>query len=96
MLTLGLIGVVLDMDLKCKRSVGPLRRFDFVAPAAYPTGFSISFMMSNKHNDFIGEVIQKLKLYNRHWFGLPYPTVMFSTGGHFASYVSPILRSLDA
>jgi len=80
-------GVILDMDLQCKRSVGPLRRFSFVAPAAYPTGFSVSFMMASKHNEFIMTLIQNLKKYNRQWFKLPYPTVMFSTGGHFASVI---------
>ena len=81
-------GVVLDMDLKCKRSLGPLRRFSFVAPAAHPTGFSIGFMMASKNNDFVLSVVRSLEAYNRHWLMLPYPTVMFSTGCHFASYVS--------
>ncbi len=76
------------MDLKCKRSLGPLRRFSFVAPAAHPTGFSIGFMMASKNNDFVLNVVRSLEAYNRHWLMLPYPTVMFSTGCHFASYVS--------
>jgi len=80
-------GVVLDMDLKCKRSLGPLRRFDFVAPAAHPTGFSIGFMMASKQNDYVGQIVQSLGVYNRRWLGLPYPTVMFSTGCHFASTI---------
>lgn len=73
------------MDLKCTRSLGPLRRFSFVAPAAYPTGFSIGFMMASKRNEFVGKLVRNLKMYNRRWFGLPYPTVMFSTGCHYAS-----------
>lgn len=73
------------MDLECRRSLGPLRQFKFVAPAAHPTGFSVSFLMSSKHNEFVAEIIRKLKMYDRNWFGLPYVTVMFSTGGHFAS-----------
>jgi len=80
-------GVILDMDLKCKRALGPLRRFSFVAPEAHPTGFSISFMMASKHNSFVGDVVRNLTAYNKHWLGLPYPTVMFSTGGHFASVI---------
>lgn len=81
-------GAILDMDIQCKRSLGPLRRFDFVAPAAHPTGFSVSFLMSSKHNEFIGSLITKwLKLYDRDWFNLPYATVMYSTGGHFASTI---------
>ncbi|KAK0666524.1 hypothetical protein QBC41DRAFT_358020 [Cercophora samala] len=80
-------GVILDMDLQCKRALGPLRRFDFVAPAANPTGFSIGFMMAAKGNEFVGELVNNLKRYNRHWLGLPYPTVMFSTGCHYASTI---------
>ncbi|UNI24121.1 hypothetical protein JDV02_009896 [Purpureocillium takamizusanense] len=80
-------GVILDMDIKCRSSLGPLRRFGFVAPEAYPTGFSISFMMAAKANAFIGEILRNLPVYDKHWFGLPYATVMFSTGGHFASVV---------
>lgn len=78
-------GVILDLDLQCKRALGPLRRFDFVAPAAHPQGFSIGFMMASKQNEFVGKLVSNLMRYNRHWLGLPYPTVMFSTGCHFAS-----------
>ncbi|KAK4667901.1 uncharacterized protein QC764_703680 [Podospora pseudoanserina] len=85
-------GVILDMDLQCKRALGPLRRFDFVAPAANPTGFSIGFMMAEKGNEFVGELVANLKRYNRHWLGLPYPTVMFSTGCHYASTIHAFFR----
>ena len=80
-------GVILDMDLMCKRSLGPLRRFDFVAPEAHPTGFSIGFMMASKGNAFVGDIVRNLTVYDRQWLGLPYPTVMFSTGCHFASVI---------
>ncbi|PNY26821.1 Mannosyl phosphorylinositol ceramide synthase SUR1 [Tolypocladium capitatum] len=80
-------GVILDMDLKCKRALGPLRRFSFVAPEAHPTGFSIGFMMASKHNSFVGDIVRNLTVYDRQWLGLPYPTVMFSTGCHFASVI---------
>jgi len=78
-------GVILDMDLQCRRALGPLRRFDFVAPAAHPTGFSVGFMMASARNEFVGAMVKNLERYNRHWLGLPYPTVMFSTGCHYAS-----------
>ncbi|KAG6006851.1 hypothetical protein E4U21_006658 [Claviceps maximensis] len=80
-------GVILDMDLKCKRALGPLRRFSFVAPEAHPTGFSIGFMMASKGNAFVGDIVRNLPVYNKDWLGLPYPTVMFSTGCHFASVI---------
>lgn len=80
-----LSGVVLDFDLACKRSLGPLRRFDFVAPAAHPTGFSIGFMMASKGNEFVKNLVNNLAPYNHVWFYLPYVAVMFSTGCHYAS-----------
>lgn len=80
-------GVILDMDLKCKRGLGPLRRFSFVAPQAHPTGFSIGFMMSSRQNPFVGDIVRNLTVYDKQWLGLPYPTVMFSTGCHFASVI---------
>ncbi|KAG5956180.1 hypothetical protein E4U57_002823 [Claviceps arundinis] len=80
-------GVILDMDLKCKRALGPLRRFSFVAPEAHPTGFSIGFMMASKGNAFVGDIVRNLTVYNKQWLGLPYATVMFSTGCHFASVI---------
>ncbi|OKL58180.1 hypothetical protein UA08_06873 [Talaromyces atroroseus] len=78
-------GVVLDFDLECKRSLGPLRRFDFVAPAAYPTGFSVGFMMARPGNYFVRSLVDSLAAYNHAWFFIPYATVMFSTGCHYAS-----------
>ena len=88
-------GVILDMDLQCKRALGPLRRFDFVAPAAHPTGFSVGFMMASKRNAYVGQLVANLPRYDKHWLGLPYPTVMFSTGCHYASWVFlPLLFSL--
>ncbi|KAK4450949.1 hypothetical protein QBC34DRAFT_60815 [Podospora aff. communis PSN243] len=86
-------GVILDMDLQCRRALGPLRRFDFVAPAAHPTGFSVGFMMASKRNEFVGAMVKNLKRYNRHWLGLPYPTVMFSTGCHYASTIHAYQRN---
>ncbi|KAK3937563.1 glycosyltransferase [Diplogelasinospora grovesii] len=86
-------GVILDMDLQCKRALGPLRRFDFVAPAAHPQGFSIGFMMASRQNEFVGKLVSNLKRYNRHWLGLPYPTVMFSTGCHYASTIHAFQRN---
>jgi mannosyltransferase OCH1-like enzyme len=80
-------GVILDMDLQCKRALGPFRRFAFVAPAAHPTGFSVGFLMASKRNAYVGQLVANLPRYNKHWLGLPYPTVMFSTGCHYASWV---------
>jgi hypothetical protein len=78
----------MDMDLYCRRSLEPLRQFDFVAPAAYPKGVSNGFIMSRPNLPFLREVITKLVDYDLDWFGLPYATVSFTTGCHFLSYVS--------
>ncbi|KAK3368761.1 glycosyltransferase family 32 protein [Podospora didyma] len=80
-------GIVLDMDLQCKRALGPLRRFEFVSTEAHPAGFSIGFMMASKRNAFVGKLVRNLPRYNRNWLGLPYPAVMFSTGCHYASTI---------
>lgn len=86
-------GVILDMDLQCRRALGPLRRFDFVAPAAHPIGFSVGFMMASRRNEFVGAMVRNLNRYNRHWLGLPYATVMFSTGCHYASTIHAYQRN---
>ncbi|CAK7240406.1 MAG: hypothetical protein STHCBS139747_001845 [Sporothrix thermara] len=80
-------GAILDMDLRCKRALGPLRRFGFVAIEAVPVGFSSGFMMAERQNPLVGAIVNSLGDYNRRWLGLPYPTVMFSTGCHFASTI---------
>jgi hypothetical protein len=80
-----MVGAVLDLDLGCQRSLGPLRRFNFVALAASQTGLSISFMMASKQNEFVGALVQNLEVYDHRWFGIPYLTALFSTGGHYAS-----------
>ncbi|GAQ12126.1 mannosyl phosphorylinositol ceramide synthase CSH1 [Aspergillus lentulus] len=80
-------GVILDYDLACKRSLEPLRQFDFVAPAAHPTGFSIGMMLSSPGNPYIKALVDDLPLYNHRWLYLPYVTVMFSTGCHYASTI---------
>ncbi|CAK7567179.1 MAG: hypothetical protein SEPTF4163_005141 [Sporothrix epigloea] len=85
-------GVVLDMDLRCKRALGPLRRFGFVAIEAVPVGFSSGFMMAERHNPLVGAIVDSLPDYNRRWLGLPYPTVMFSTGCHFASTIHALQK----
>ncbi|KNG85327.1 glycosyl transferase [Aspergillus nomiae NRRL 13137] len=80
-------GAILDLDLVCKRSLEPLRRFDFVAPAAYPAGFSIGMLLSAPKNSFVRDLIDNLPRFNRRWFLFPYVTVMFSTGCHYASMI---------
>lgn len=77
-------GIFLDMDLHCRRSLGPLRRFEFISPAAYPVGISNGFLMASPRHPFIKVLVDQLPLFNRN-FVLPYATVMFSTGCMYIS-----------
>ncbi|KAL4911180.1 hypothetical protein BDW74DRAFT_172643 [Aspergillus multicolor] len=78
-------GAILDYDLACKRPLEPLRRFEFVAPAARPTGFSVGMMLSAPGTSFATSLVENLPRFNRRWLLLPYATVMFNTGCHYAS-----------
>jgi len=83
-----LSGIFLDLDLRCLRPLDPLRQFEFVSVAATPMGISNGFLMSSPRHPFLESVVKSLPRYNINWLGLPYATVMFTTGCHFLSYVS--------
>ena len=77
-------GIFLDMDLRCRRALGPLRRFEFVSPAANPVGISNGFMMVSARNPFFKVLVDQLPSFNGN-FILPYATVMFTTGCMYLS-----------
>lgn len=78
-------GIFLDLDLHCRRPLDPLRRFEFVAPHAYPAGISNGFIMAKPGSAFLKRVVDSLPRYDLSWLGLPYLTVSFSTGCHYLS-----------
>ncbi|RAK94975.1 glycosyltransferase family 32 protein [Aspergillus ibericus CBS 121593] len=86
-------GAILDFDLACKRSLEPLRQFEFVAPAANPVGISIGMMLAAPNNSYVGDLVRNLPNFNRRWSLLPYITVMFSTGCHYASTIYTMERT---
>ncbi|GKZ73644.1 hypothetical protein AnigIFM60653_010800 [Aspergillus niger] len=86
-------GAVLDYDLACKRSLEPLRRFEFVAPAANPVGISVGMMLAAPNNPYVNDLVRNLPTFNRRWSFLPYITVMFSTGCHYASTIYTMQRN---
>jgi hypothetical protein len=45
-------------------------------------------MLASPNNTLVRDLVDNLPKYNRAWFFLPYVTVMFSTGCHYASYVA--------
>lgn len=75
--------------MHCSRPLTPIRKFEFVAAAAYPAGISNGFMMAKPRLPFVKRLIDNLPKYNLSWFGLPYLTVSFSTGCHYLSWVTP-------
>ncbi|KNE93332.1 hypothetical protein PSTG_13274 [Puccinia striiformis f. sp. tritici PST-78] len=78
-------GIFLDMDLECRRSLGPLRRFPIVNINASPAGVSNGFMMAQAKHPFTEQLIKSLKYYDRSWLGVPYFDIMLSTGPMFLS-----------
>ncbi|MBW0489206.1 hypothetical protein O181_028921 [Austropuccinia psidii MF-1] len=78
-------GIFLDLDLECRRSLGPLRRFPIVNINASPVGVSNGFMMAQAGHPFLDQLTRNLKYYDRSWLGIPYADIMFSTGPMFLS-----------
>jgi mannosyltransferase OCH1-like enzyme len=61
-------------------------RVDSMFPLTDPMGMSNDVMFASKGNSFFKELIEALPKRNK-WYGLPYLTVMFSTGPMFLSLV---------
>lgn len=78
-------GIFLDMDIECRRSLGPLRRFPIVNINASPVGVSNGFMMAQARHPFLNQLIKNLKYYDRTWLGIPYLDIILSTGPMFLS-----------
>lgn len=81
-------GTFLDLDLECKRSLGPLRRFPTVAISAQPAGISNGFFMATPRHPFLAQLIENLESYDRDWW-FSYVTIMCSTGPMVRPALSP-------
>jgi mannosyltransferase OCH1-like enzyme len=79
-------GIYIDLDLSPYRSLTPLLSYPSIACLTSPTGISNDILGSTPQHPFFTLVIERLSEYNRHW-GLPYITVMYSTGPLFLSVV---------
>ncbi|ODV91543.1 glycosyltransferase family 32 protein [Tortispora caseinolytica NRRL Y-17796] len=77
-------GVYMDLDIGCRRPLDPLLQFPALVRRTEPTGISNNIMLAEPHHPFFKKVIDSLKKYNRNW-GMPYITVMYSTGPLFLS-----------
>jgi len=78
-------GIFMDLDLMCKRALGPLRRFPSVTINASPAGVSNGFIMAEARHPFFAQLIENLAIYDLNWFGSSYASIMFSTGPMFLS-----------
>ena len=87
-------GVYLDLDIGCRANKDStdlvramdLMKADSMFPLTNPMGMSNDVMFASKGNVFLKELIEALPTRNK-WYGLPYLTVLFSTGPMFLSLV---------
>jgi mannosyltransferase OCH1-like enzyme len=79
-------GVYLDLDDGCNRRLDPLLSYPAWVRRTVPTGISNDAMGAVAQHPFFLRVIESLQSYNRNW-GVPYITVMYSTGPLFLSVV---------
>ncbi|TEY74290.1 hypothetical protein BOTCAL_0074g00200 [Botryotinia calthae] len=77
-------GIYIDLDDGCKRRLDPLLSYPAWLRRTIPTGISNDAMGSVPQHPFFLRVIESLQAYNRNW-GMPYITVMYSTGPFFLS-----------
>ena len=87
-------GVYLDLDVGCRnnKDIAELIRameymnVDSMFPITEPFGMSNDVMFASKENQLFKRITETLPVKNR-WFGLPYLTVLFSTGPMFLSLI---------
>lgn len=78
-------GIYLDLDLRCRVALDPLRNETFLTPPANPSGVNNAFIASTPHHAFWRHLEDRLPTYNLGWFRSPYISNMMSTGCHFFS-----------
>jgi len=79
-------GTYIDLDDGCNRRLDPLLSYPAWVRFTVPTGISNDAMGSVPQHPFFLRVIESLQGYNRNW-GIPYITVMYSTGPLFLSVI---------
>ena len=84
-------GIYMDLDIRCLRSLNPLAGAmgTFNKTALLPAtgiGLSNDFMASTPRSETMRALIEELPRSNR-FYGLPYLTVLLSTGSSFLSIV---------
>ncbi len=77
-------GIYIDLDDGCNRRLDPLLSYPAWLRRTVPTGISNDAMGAVPQHPFFLKTIESLEHYNRGW-GMPYITVMYSTGPLFLS-----------
>ena len=77
-------GVYIDLDDGCQRRLDPLLAYPAWVRRTVPTGISNDVMGAVPGHPFFMRVCEQLQKYDRSW-GLPYITIMGSTGPLFLS-----------
>jgi mannosyltransferase OCH1-like enzyme len=77
-------GIYIDLDDGCNRRLDPLLSYPAWVRRTVPTGISNDAMGSVPQHPFFLKTIDSLSSYSRNW-GMPYITVMYSTGPLFLS-----------
>ncbi|KAJ5217079.1 nucleotide-diphospho-sugar transferase [Penicillium chermesinum] len=77
-------GTYIDLDDGCNRRLDPLLAYPAWLRRTMPTGISNDVMGSVPQHPFFLRVIKVLQQYDHQW-GLPYITIMYSTGPLFLS-----------
>jgi mannosyltransferase OCH1-like enzyme len=80
-------GIYQDLDIGCRRSLLPLLQFGgVILPQTKPMGVSNDMMVAPPGHPFFEDVLRQLRS-TAHSYGLPYATVLWSTGPMFLSTV---------
>lgn len=79
-------GVYIDLDDGCERRLDPLLKFPAFVRKTSPTGISNDVMGSVPGHPFFLKLMKSLRHYKKDW-GVPYMTIMGSTGPIFVSVI---------
>lgn len=79
-------GVYIDLDNGCNRRLDPLLVYPAFLRRTDPTGISNDLMGCTRGHKFFVKATASLKAFDRSW-GLPYVTIMSSTGPLFLSVI---------
>ena len=83
-------GIYLDLDERCVTDIKKLvdlmpQGYGMAVPQGNPSGLSNAVFMAKACHSFLSYVISRMR-HDNTWYGIPYATIMFSTGPRFLSF----------